>query len=338
MRLFGLVAARAIVSAAGGFITLRRVVVAPIVLAVASLLPAQDFYEVQLRAGKAALSAGRPADAADDLRIAAFGFLEKPALLCEALAHLALAQQAAGRTPLADAALARFAEVERAFPACREARLEAAGRAEFEALVRRRLPGPLAEEILAPPTRPSPAATRRSTAAPPPASPTPTIVATATPGRTSNPVPIATPTARPAASRPEPASPLARTATPVRPSVLASVATPTSSPAAARPDPAASTISISDDLDRQPQLKTTTRPAYPAAAQRSGIGGIVLLRVLVSEKGEPLRVEVARGVQPDLDNAAVAAVRQWLFEPGRKGGASVAAWMTVAVPFEARRR
>ncbi len=82
----------------------------------------------------------------------------------------------------------------------------------------------------------------------------------------------------------------------------------------------------------------TTRPVYPAGAQRSGVGGIVLLRVLVSEKGEPARVEVARGVQADLDQAAVAAVRQWLFEPGQKGGKAVASWMTVAVPFDAGRK
>jgi protein TonB len=77
---------------------------------------------------------------------------------------------------------------------------------------------------------------------------------------------------------------------------------------------------------------------YPAGAQRAGVGGIVLLKVLVSEKGEPARVEVARGVQRDLDQAAVAAVRQWLFEPGRKGGVAVASWMTVAVPFDTSRK
>ena len=63
----------------------------------------------------------------------------------------------------------------------------------------------------------------------------------------------------------------------------------------------------------------------------------MLLRVLVSETGTPLEVNLARGVRPDLDEAAVQAVRHWLFEPGQKGGARVAAWMTVAVPFEPRR-
>jgi protein TonB len=84
-------------------------------------------------------------------------------------------------------------------------------------------------------------------------------------------------------------------------------------------------------------LKTTTRPVYPAGALADRVGGVVLLRVLVSEKGEPQRVEVSRGVRADLDEAAVAAVRQWTFEPGRKGNAATAAWMMLAVPFDAKR-
>jgi TonB family protein len=270
-------------------------------LALASLAAGQDFYETQLRAGEAALSGGRAAEAADDLRIAAFGFLGRPAMLCEALANLALAEQAAGRAAQADAVLGRFAEVERGFPACREARLDPERRAEFEALVRRKLPAPAAEGILAPPKRPTAAA------------------------------PMATPTRAAPAPSPSAAEPA-----PARAPAPMAVVAPASPPGAARPDSVP--VFSPDDLDRQPQLKVTTRPVYPAGAERSEGGAIVLLSVLVSEKGEPLRVEVARGVRPDLDQAAVTAVRQWLFDPGRKGGTPVAAWMTVAVPFEAPRR
>ncbi|MGH9369392.1 MAG: energy transducer TonB [Thermoanaerobaculia bacterium] len=277
----------------------RKLLLATAVLAAASVTPGQDFYETRLRAGEAALDAGRPADAAEDLRIAAFGYLERPALLCEALAHLALAEQSAGRAAGADAALARLVEIGRAFPACGEARLEAPRRAEFEALARRKLPRLIAEQLLVAP--------KRATAAPPAATPTPppTVVPTARPG-----VPAAPP----------------------RPTL----APPAVTPAPARV--AATAKTGTNDLDRQPQLKATTPAVYPPSARRAGIGGVVLLSVLVSEKGEPLRVEVARSVQPDLDQAAVAAVRKWLFEPGRKRGAAVAAWMTVAVPFDASRR
>jgi len=57
----------------------------------------------------------------------------------------------------------------------------------------------------------------------------------------------------------------------------------------------------------------------------------------VSPAGEPLRVEIARGVEADLDQAALAAVRQWRFEPGQKAGTPVLSWTTVAVPFDLTR-
>ena len=257
---------------------------------------AQEFYQVRLRAGEAALDAGRAAEAASDFRIAAFGFIERPALLCEALANLALAEQSAGRAQGADVALTRLVQVERLLPACREARLDPGRRAELETLARRKLPASVAEQLLAVPKAP--------TAAPPPATARPT--ATPAPPPTSTPAP-----------RPPPEA--ARTPVP-----------PTRVPATRG--------ALSEELDRQPQLKATTSAVYPPSAQRAGIGGVVLLSVLVSEKGDPLKVEVARGAHPDLDRAAVTAVRKWVFEPGRKGGAPVAAWMTVAVPFDAPRR
>lgn len=273
-----------------------------------SALPAaaQDFYELHLRAGEAELSSSRPVEAAVDLRIAAFGLLDRPPLLCEALVYLALAEEAAGRTAASESVLLRLAEVSRSFGSCREARLDPGLRSELGVLARRRLPPSVAEELLA---APKSAATARPTAAA-------SAQASVTPRPAGAAPPAASPVPRPP---PAPAPPAAQT--PV--------------PTALRSEPPRA--ASSDDLDRQPQLKTTTPPVYPPGAQRAGIGGIVLLSVLVSERGDPIRVEVARGVQPDLDQAAVTAVRRWVFEPGRKGGASVAAWMTVAVPFDASR-
>jgi protein TonB len=37
-----------------------------------------------------------------------------------------------------------------------------------------------------------------------------------------------------------------------------------------------------------------------------------------------------------LDRAAIAAVRRWVFEPGRRGGNPVAAWVQVPVRFALR--
>ena len=278
-----------------------KLLLAAVLAVFASPAIAQDFYEARLRAGEANLTAGRAAGAVEDLRIASFGLLGQPALLCEALANLAVAQNMAGRQKDAAATLGRYAEAARGAPACREAHLDPGRRSEFEALARKLLPQPTAENLFAPPKSPSPAAV---------------------------PVPAPSPTVTPGLSRAAPAPSVIQTSPPPTtarpPSVSQSQVPPTPAP--------------SVELDRQPQLKVTTRPDYPEGARRAGIGGVVLLRVLVSASGEPQRVEIARGVQPDLDQAAVTAVRQWLFEPGVKAGRATAAWMTVAVPFEAPRR
>ena len=95
---------------------------------------------MRLRAGVEAYRRGNPVVAADEFRIACFGFLEQPVLLVEGLARLSLAQAKTGRTADADGALSRFAEVEQRFGAFRDAALEPEVRAEFVELAKRRMP------------------------------------------------------------------------------------------------------------------------------------------------------------------------------------------------------
>jgi protein TonB len=61
---------------------------------------------------------------------------------------------------------------------------------------------------------------------------------------------------------------------------------------------------------------------------------VVVLRVLVSETGDPLEVRVERGAREDLNEAAVAAARQWRFEPAKKDGRAVRSYARVRFPFE----
>jgi len=57
----------------------------------------EDFYETRLRDGQEASRQKLFVQAVDELRIASFGFLDRPVLLSESLARLSLAQSAAGR-------------------------------------------------------------------------------------------------------------------------------------------------------------------------------------------------------------------------------------------------
>jgi TonB family protein len=100
------------------------------------------------------------------------------------------------------------------------------------------------------------------------------------------------------------------------------------SPAAAAPAAAASVVEVA------PKISRVIKPLYPQVALRAHIGGIVLLRVLVSETGEPVEVQVLKGVAGGLTESAVAAVRNWRFQPATRGGSPVRGWTTIPIPFE----
>ena len=104
-------------------------------MAVSSAIAADDFYEQQLRAAKADYQANRLAQATDELRIAAFGFLDRPPLLQEALARLAVAQETMGQSEERTKTIERFLVVEQRFGSYHPAALEPAIRAAFEKLL-----------------------------------------------------------------------------------------------------------------------------------------------------------------------------------------------------------
>jgi protein TonB len=77
------------------------------------------------------------------------------------------------------------------------------------------------------------------------------------------------------------------------------------------------------------------RPAYPSSARRLGIQGTTLLRVHVLNDGRVGDVVVQQSAgHPDLDQAAAEAVRQWHFEPARRGNDAVAMWVLLPVEFQ----
>ena len=92
-----------------------------------------------------------------------------------------------------------------------------------------------------------------------------------------------------------------------------------------------------DPTERAPDAAVTLREGryvIPVrSTARARIGGIVVLRVLVSETGTPIDVQVLKGVH-GLTEAAVSAVRKWTFEPARRGGVPVQAWTTIPIPFQ----
>jgi periplasmic protein TonB len=81
----------------------------------------------------------------------------------------------------------------------------------------------------------------------------------------------------------------------------------------------------------------TPAPEYPSSAMRNGDQGTVMVRVDVGPDGVPTSVEVAqRSGSRDLDRAALAAVRQWRFQPAQRDGQPVAGAVTVPIDFKMR--
>ncbi len=87
--------------------------------------------------------------------------------------------------------------------------------------------------------------------------------------------------------------------------------------------------------EARPLYRMNPPPRYPRIARERGYQGTVLLDVFVNSRGrvEDLRVHNSSGYQV-LDEAAVSAVREWTFEPGRRGEQKVAMWVKVPVRFE----
>ncbi len=75
-------------------------------------------------------------------------------------------------------------------------------------------------------------------------------------------------------------------------------------------------------------------PRYPPTARRLGSEGTVMLRVLVSAEGLPVRVDLEQtsGSSP-LDHAALDAVRGWRFAPARRGEQNIEDWVRVPIVF-----
>lgn len=76
-------------------------------------------------------------------------------------------------------------------------------------------------------------------------------------------------------------------------------------------------------------------PRYPHLARRRGWQGLVWLQVWVSEKGQVVDVRIEKSCGHEiLDRAALDAVRNWRFEPARKGLLKAAGEARVPVRFE----
>jgi TonB family protein len=82
-----------------------------------------------------------------------------------------------------------------------------------------------------------------------------------------------------------------------------------------------------------PVLIHSVKPEYTEAARKAKVSGDVLLNLYVDTHGNPTHIHVMRGLGLDLDEKAVAAVRQYKFTPGMKAGKPVIVDLNLTVNF-----
>ncbi len=82
------------------------------------------------------------------------------------------------------------------------------------------------------------------------------------------------------------------------------------------------------------RVRSNPAPAYPAAARSANQEGVVTLDVQVSATGTPTTVTLASSSGfPAFDQAAIAAVRRWRFEPAKAAGTPSAGRVRVPIRF-----
>ena len=121
------------------------------------------------------------------------------------------------------------------------------------------------------------------------------------------------------------APPSPRTSQPSTPAVAGPVAPPTPTPTA----PAAPKTITGVEYIRAPQ------PVYPSMARRMGESGIVMLRVLIGEKGQAEQVTIQKSSGSEkLDEAGRQAVLRALYKPYIEDGKAIPVYALVPINFQ----
>ncbi len=87
--------------------------------------------------------------------------------------------------------------------------------------------------------------------------------------------------------------------------------------------------------EKRPDYLSNPAPVYPREARRLKQEGLVVLSVEIDPKGKPVKISIIQSTGSSLlDQAAVTAVRRWVFSPA--GFAGLAIHSTVEIPIRFR--
>jgi protein TonB len=85
---------------------------------------------------------------------------------------------------------------------------------------------------------------------------------------------------------------------------------------------------------RTPERISYASPTYPAVALAARVQGIVIIEATIDPSGRVQDARVLRSASPLLNEAALTAVRHWVYTPTLLNGVPVSVVMTVTVNFQ----
>jgi TonB family protein len=84
---------------------------------------------------------------------------------------------------------------------------------------------------------------------------------------------------------------------------------------------------------RKPKLVRQVKPVYPAEALKKKIEGIVVLEAMMDKQGKVRSIRIIKSPSLLLNDAALSAVKQWVYEPFIVDGKAKSVIFTVTVTF-----
>ena len=104
----------------------------------------------------------------------------------------------------------------------------------------------------------------------------------------------------------------------------------------AEPEPPPGVVRSSAAGVTAPEALKMVRPGYTVRAMNAVAQGDVWIAAVVRPDGKVHDLRVYRSLAPDLDLAAIAALKQWRFRPARKDGSPVSVQATFSLSFGLR--
>jgi TonB family protein len=92
------------------------------------------------------------------------------------------------------------------------------------------------------------------------------------------------------------------------------------------------TLTVGDQI-AGPRIVNRVEPRYPDVLRGKGKSGVVLIQAIVNADGSVGPATVVRHSDPEFDESALEAVRQWRYDPAILKGKPVRVYLTITVSF-----